>query len=55
MSEEVNTEMVEQFLAKAIQIVEESQASPKGGQETARREKIKRVLEDFVNKDELCF
>lgn len=44
--EEVDTETVEKFLARVIEI-EESPAFLKGGQDTARREKIQSALEEF--------
>jgi len=46
MSEELDAETVEKFLAKVIEI-EESPAFLKGGQESARREKIQGALEEF--------
>ncbi len=43
MSEEIDPEMVEIFLAKVIEI-EESPVSLKGGQESARQERIQDAL-----------
>lgn len=47
MSEEIDSAIVEKFLAKVIEI-EENPIFLKGAQESARREKIKNAL------DELC-
>ena len=46
MSEEVDAETVEKFLARVIEI-EESPDFLKGAQESARREKIQGALEEF--------